>query len=51
MSLRTVMFVLLFLLLPGSAVSLSQSEEKLSNKFMNKRRVKDLTSKCQRFVL
>ena len=42
MSLRTVMFVLLFLLLPGSAVSLSQSDEKLSNEFMNKKGLKIL---------
>ena len=46
MSLRTVMFVLLFLLLPGSAVSLSQSEEKLSNKFMNKNLFDNFSSLC-----
>ena len=49
MSLRTVMFVLLFLLLPGSAVSLSQSDEKLSNEFMNKKGLKILHQNVRGF--
>ena len=42
MAMRTVMLFVLFLLIPGSAVSLSCSDEKLADGFMNKKGLKIL---------